>query len=119
MRYFFIGNAGFSVLLIILSIPMILGKIRPNVWYGFRTRKTLSDERIWYAANQYAGKTLLFAGIVMIVGSMILYWIASSLEYEPITGDDLLLVLGLMMLCIPIATSVIASFVYLRKLPSE
>jgi hypothetical protein len=29
-----------------LSIPMVLQKVKPNRWYGFRTPKTLSNEKI-------------------------------------------------------------------------
>ena len=43
------GDAG--ILLAALSIPLILGHVPPNHWYGFRTSKTLSSAKLWRAAN--------------------------------------------------------------------
>jgi uncharacterized membrane protein len=63
----------FSVLLIALSIPLIKRKIAPNSWYGFRVRQTLEDPGIWYEANAYSGNCLMWAGVVMLVGSVALF----------------------------------------------
>jgi hypothetical protein len=38
-----------GLLLCVLAIPMILKKVKPNFWYGFRVRKTLENPDIWYA----------------------------------------------------------------------
>src|SRR5512145_222539 len=42
-----------SLLLTILSVPMILRRVKPNPLYGFRTAKTLAkgNEDVWYDAN--------------------------------------------------------------------
>jgi hypothetical protein len=49
----------------VLSIPLILEKVPPNRWYGFRVAKTLSSERIWYKTNRVAGFDLVWAGIAI------------------------------------------------------
>jgi hypothetical protein len=46
-----------------LSVPLVLQKIPPNSWQGFRTGKTLSDPSIWYPANTLGGYCFLVAGI--------------------------------------------------------
>jgi uncharacterized membrane protein len=51
-----------GLLLVGLSIPLLLRRVKPNGWYGFRVRKTLSDERIWYESNAYMAKWLLISG---------------------------------------------------------
>ena len=56
-----------GLLLVALSVPMMLGRVRPNVWYGFRTSKTLSDERIWYEANRLSGRAGIVAGTLMVL----------------------------------------------------
>lgn len=56
-----------SVIFIALAIPLILRRIPPNRWYGFRTRKTRSNDRIWYEANRIAGWDLLWAGVAVFV----------------------------------------------------
>lgn len=42
----------------------------PNGTYGFRTKKTLSDPKIWYAANRASGHDLLVAGAVITASSV-------------------------------------------------
>ena len=39
--------------------------------HGFRVPKTLSDETIWYQANAYAGRLLLWAGLAFSAGSIV------------------------------------------------
>lgn len=64
-----------GLLLAGLSIPLIMGKIGPNPWYGFRVERTLSDPEVWYAVNAYSAKWLLAVGIVNIVSAVALYFV--------------------------------------------
>ena len=41
----------FGLLLAALSVPMLLDKVPPNPWYGFRVPSTLADETLWYKIN--------------------------------------------------------------------
>lgn len=56
---------------ILAGLPTIFGLIPPNGHYGFRTAKTFSDERIWYAANRASGISLLLAGVAIVAGALI------------------------------------------------
>jgi uncharacterized membrane protein len=60
---------GVGVLFIGLSIPLIQGRVPPNSTYGFRTAKSLSDPKIWYAINHISGRDLLVAGALISLGS--------------------------------------------------
>ena len=51
-----------GLLLVAVSVPLIRRRVKPNLVYGFRVAKTLSDPGVWYAANEYAGRMLLRAG---------------------------------------------------------
>jgi uncharacterized membrane protein len=64
-----------GLLLIGLSIPLILKKVKPNALYGFRLQQTLDDPQVWYAVNAYSGKWLLVAGIATIVAAIGFYLI--------------------------------------------
>jgi uncharacterized membrane protein len=64
-----------GVLLASLSVPMILGKIPPNGWYGFRVKKTMENPEIWYPVNSYSGKWLLVVGLLMILASVGLFFV--------------------------------------------
>jgi uncharacterized membrane protein len=48
--------------------PLARGFIKPNRWYGYRTRRTLSDSAQWYASNRIAGRDLMLIGAAMSVG---------------------------------------------------
>ena len=50
-------------ILLLLALPLILGAIPPNRFYGVRTAVTLADRRRWYSANRYAGWTLVGASL--------------------------------------------------------
>ncbi len=52
---------------IVTAIPLALRRIPPNYWYGFRTRKTLSDPNLWYRANYLGGMDLLFANLLALI----------------------------------------------------
>jgi uncharacterized membrane protein len=56
-----------GLLLVALSLPLIWGKVGPNPWYGFRVRRTLRDPAVWYPANAFAGKCLLYVGLAIAV----------------------------------------------------
>lgn len=64
-----------GLLFIGLSIPLILRRIPPNWMYGFRVAKTLENPEIWYNANEYAGKRLALAGVVITLASIILAFV--------------------------------------------
>ncbi len=66
---------GSGLVLIGLAIPLMQRRVKPNYWYGFRTRRTLSDPHIWYAVNEHAGKRLLISGVITVVAAMALYLI--------------------------------------------
>ncbi|WP_446745493.1 SdpI family protein [Silvibacterium acidisoli] len=58
-----IGFGLVGVVLIVFSIPLILGKVPPNHIYGRRTAETMSGSREnWYRQNRQAGKILLIIG---------------------------------------------------------
>ena len=53
-----------------ISAPLIMRKVPPNSFYGCRTRKTLSDPKIWYEANHISGIDLCIAGLTVFVSSL-------------------------------------------------
>ena len=92
-----------GLLLIGLSIPLILGKVPPNVWYGFRIRLTLDNPDTWYAVNTWAGRRLFAIGLATLVAALVsllipgpfLRWYSLILAALLVVGIGLLLVLGI------------------------
>jgi len=67
---------GVGLLFMAISVPMINHRVKRNPWYGFRTPKTLSNDRIWYAANEHSGRMLFLTGILTIMAALLLAPIA-------------------------------------------
>lgn len=65
-----------------LGIPLMLGRIRPNIWYGFRTRKTLSNDEIWYSINQVTGKDMMWVGAILTVVSLVVMAMQDRISTE-------------------------------------
>lgn len=52
---------------IVISLPLVLRRVPPNYFYGFRTRKTLSSPDIWYEANYIGGRGLIIASSIAVL----------------------------------------------------
>jgi uncharacterized membrane protein len=72
MSSLILTNAAVGILLALVSLPMIGNKVKPNRIYGFRTRRTISNPEVWYAANHYAGIHLFVAGICIALLAVLL-----------------------------------------------
>jgi uncharacterized membrane protein len=101
-----------GLLFIAISQPMIRRQVKPNPFYGFRTPKTLSNEDIWYAANEYCGKALTAAGGIMALAAVALV----PLAFLPYLGVNAYVYAWLIALTASLSWAVIISFRYLQKL---
>jgi hypothetical protein len=66
---------GFGLLLVGLSIPLLLDKVPPNPWYGFRVPSTLANATLWYKVNRHTARWLLLAGVLTTTGAVVLYFV--------------------------------------------
>ena len=98
-----------GLLLAVLSVPLIFRKIPPNYWYGFRVRATLENEEVWYPANEYAGKWLLWVGMGTVVAAVTLFLMPSTNVGVYASAVGGILIVGLVV-------ALIQSFIYLRTL---
>lgn len=101
-----------GLLMMALARPMIRRRIAPNRFYGFRTRKTLSSPDIWYPANEYSGRRLFGAGVVMTVSSLLLW----PLFLFGAAGQGIYSSLMVVITALSILRATIASFRYLKRL---
>ena len=62
-----------------LGLPLARKKIKPNSLYGFRTKKTLSDPDIWYAANKVTGIDMILSGIVLVIAALVMQLAGASI----------------------------------------
>jgi uncharacterized membrane protein len=79
--------------LIGISIPLIIRKVPPNSFYGCRTRKTLSDPRIWYEANHNGGIDFCIAGLIVFVSSLALLILGQNVDANRAVATLLIILL--------------------------
>ena len=87
------------------SVPLMLKLVPPNGAYGFRTRQTLASPEVWFRANRFAGCALFIAAAITAA-----IFVARP-EYA--SGQDLV---GLIVLLVPLAMALAASFAYVRAI---
>lgn len=103
---------GVGVLLSAVSVPLWRGRVQPNRLYGFRTPRLTSDPRVWYPANKVMGRDLFFAGIAVVVGTLVLGAV-TPVGTEPALLPLLSVILG------PILAAVLHSFYFASALVAE
>jgi|SRR5687767_3558300 len=69
-----------GVLYIGLGIPLFLGRVPPNRLYGCRTKKTLSNHKIWYAVNRVTGRDLIIGGAAVVVTALGIFLFGQALD---------------------------------------
>lgn len=62
-----------GLLLILVSIPLIRKKVKPNALYGFRVPQTLENPDVWYPVNAHAGKRMAVSGVITLVAAVAFY----------------------------------------------
>jgi hypothetical protein len=92
-------------ILIAVCIPVYLGKIKMNCYYGFRIRKAFESEENWYTINRYGAKALMcWSVIIMAIGIVCLY-----IEPQPVATVAKLTFLSVIV-------PIIQTFRYARRL---
>ena len=87
---FAITNMACGALFILLSIPLVMGKIPVNHFYGFRIAKSYSSKENWYKINRYGGRQLIFwSSILIVIGLLYLVF-----PVDRSSGQGLNVVLG-------------------------
>jgi uncharacterized membrane protein len=99
-------------LFVALGYPLKLGRVPPNRFYGFRTPRTLTNERIWYEVNRVTGIDMIRGGVVIIAASLIM------LALRGIIGSDMAVVILLGIAIAVAAYMAIHGLLVLRKMPS-
>ena len=95
-----------GIIVIAVSIPILLGKISRNPFYGFRTQLSLSSDEVWYATNRFAAKGLILSGALNLLIGVISFW------FHPLSdGVQLLLVVLPLSVFLPC----LISYVWMNK----
>jgi len=87
-----------GLVLVGFGVPLLRGRVRPNSWYGCRTEKTLSDEKVWYAVNRVTGRDLVAGGIAVVASSLLLLAFGRGVDPD----RAVLVLLLVLLLCVVI-----------------
>ena len=86
-----------AVLLIVFAVPLWMRMVPPNRFYGVRTRATLGDRERWYAVNATSGFDLLFSGIVLLAGILVIERVGAAWPAELRNLASAALLIGLLI----------------------
>lgn len=92
MEAYFAIQAGAAVLLFAGGVPFAMNKVKPNVWAGFRTERTLAAPAVWYRVNRGMGIDM------MIVGVLYLGCVAATYAFRDRLGEDAVFAVNLVAL---------------------
>lgn len=81
-----------GILFIGLGVPLALRKVSPNHWYGLRIPATLSNEKVWYEANEHCGKHFILIGIGIIIVAIILDVLVAAILTKVLFWSGLVLI---------------------------
>jgi hypothetical protein len=103
-----VSNMVLATLTMLISIPLIKGRVPINKIYGFRIRKAFESEELWYKINAYGGRQLLLWSIPLLM-------VGITALYIRLEGNDALI---LTVACSPLILLVpaIISWLYGRTL---
>src|SRR5947207_1742144 len=63
--------ASVGLLLMGLSLPLMLRRVKPNYLYGLRVPATFADESVWYEANARSARDLFALGFCELLFSLV------------------------------------------------
>ena len=107
---------GFAVLDIVcaivfigISIPLLLGKVKPNALYGFRFAKAAVSEANWYRINRCGAAWLMLWSVVILA-------VGVAALVRPIPIDARLRVWAVVLAPHLALIAVLQTWLYARKL---
>lgn len=56
---------GLGILVVLLSLPLLLGRVKPNPWYGVRIPQAFISDQHWYAINKFGARQLIIYGFLL------------------------------------------------------
>lgn len=96
-----------AMIFIVLALPLVLGLIPPNRFYGVRTRATLASPEVWRKANRVGGWGVLASSVFYLL-------VARDHPHNPDDVDSLLLHLAAFVF--PLILSLVMAGRFARRL---
>jgi uncharacterized membrane protein len=98
-----------SAVFSLVSIPLIFRRVPRNPVYGYRTRATLRNDRVWYEANAYFGVRFLVASILSACIAVVVH------EWRGIS-PDIYLKVSIVLLVAPVVAAWLLTARFVRAI---
>ncbi len=69
------ANIFAGLLIILLSIPLLKGKIKMNSLYGVRFAKSFASESHWYKVNRYGAKQMILWAVFIVLSGITAFFL--------------------------------------------
>ncbi|MCB9134175.1 MAG: SdpI family protein [Anaerolineales bacterium] len=56
-----------ALLFLLFALPLILGLVPPNKFYGIRDRRSLDHRDVWYRTNRVGGSALVLSSLIYLL----------------------------------------------------
>lgn len=84
-----------------LGVPLALGRVAPNGWYGVRIPKTMENQDVWYSVNRTCGRAMIACGGLSLVIAFLLHVVwgteSAAMLMVPIVVQILLIVVSIVV----------------------
>lgn len=116
---FIIGASNIFVALfcIGISIPLLKGRIKRNLWYGIRTPKAFVSEDNWKKINEYGGRAMIYWSIPVLVIGLVMLVVAFFTA--PLQPKDMAWILSASLTGVLILGALVQTLVWSRHLPDK
>ena len=83
-----------GILLVLVSIPLVLRRVPPNHFYGFRVPATHRNRSVWYDVNAAAGWEFILLGVVMVTLEFMLPRVTQTVRPIAFAGLALIIIVN-------------------------
>ena len=84
-----------SLVMVLVSVPLIRRLIKPNLFYGYRMPLTLANPDVWYKVNAFFGRLLAGTGVIVALAAVVLYLLGGIDAKDYATDCAVVLLIGL------------------------
>ncbi|CAN7510367.1 SdpI family protein [Rossellomorea sp. LjRoot5] len=97
-----------SLIFIGISIPLLLGKIKMNTYYGIRISKSFESDEAWFKINRYGALQIILWSVPLFLAGMVFLFLPPFTE----TAEVVLVFLP----CVWLVPPVVRTFFYAKEL---
>lgn len=68
-----LSTLGIAVVVAAICVPLALGRVRRNPYYGFRFVRSMESDELWVAINRYGARRMLWwTAALAVLGTVLL-----------------------------------------------